>query len=210
MQLTVPGRSKARRIATVPLPEALGGEAPIEVPRGLGPAASDLAQELALGALIGGNLFGRLAMGPALRSITDKSERGKVLNRSWRRYGTVNTLSVATLVGAWLPAREFELGAPWNRKRDRRLVFVKDVAVGTVAVTGLVSAVTGMLFAGAAEGGAVPMESGSEPAAEASPRATKLKRLINALGAIDLGAQAGLLALNVGMRRRRTRRLLAR
>lgn len=181
----------------------------IEVPRGFGPAVSDLGQELALAALIGGNLFGRLAMGPALAQISDKAERGKVLNRSWRRYGTVNSLSLAVLVGAWVPARRFELGAPWSRKRDRRLVFVKDVTVGAVAVTGLSSALAGVVFAKQEAGGAVPLESGSEPAAETPPRAARIRRIAATLGAANLVAELSLLTLNVGLRRGKTRRLLA-
>jgi hypothetical protein len=50
------------------------------------------AHDLALAALIGGNLFGRVAMNPALTDVSDKTERGRVLNRAWRRYGAVNSL----------------------------------------------------------------------------------------------------------------------
>jgi hypothetical protein len=182
----------------------------LKLPSNLGPLIPELAQELALAALIGGNLFARVAMGPALARITDKSERGKVLNTSWRRYGFVNSLSLAVLVGAWLPARQSELNTPWYRRRDRTGILVKDVVVGTVAATGLVSAAGGMVFAGSAPGGGVPMESGEETAAEAPRRATRIKRVLNTLGAINLGAEVALLSLGVLSRRRRTRRLLKR
>jgi hypothetical protein len=63
------------------------------------------AHDLALAALIGGNLFARVAMHPALTDVGDKTERGKVLIRAWRRYGVVNSLALGTLVVGWLPGR---------------------------------------------------------------------------------------------------------
>ena len=56
------------------------------------PILARASQDVALAALIGGNLFGRVALNPALEDVSDKSERGRVLNRAWRRYGTVNSL----------------------------------------------------------------------------------------------------------------------
>lgn len=49
-------------------------------------------------ALLGGDLFARAAMHPALAGISDPGERGRVLNRSWRRYGTVNLLGLGAAV----------------------------------------------------------------------------------------------------------------
>jgi len=40
------------------------------------------AHDVRLAALIGGNLFARVAMHPSLSESSDKRERGKVLNRS--------------------------------------------------------------------------------------------------------------------------------
>ena len=121
------------------------------------------AQDLALAALIGGNLFGRVAMHPALTEVTDKTERGKVLNRAWRRYGAVNSLALGTLVAGWLPARRNDADARRCSPAERRLVLAKDVAMGAVLVTGLASAAGGVRFSHQAPGGAVPMSSGHDP-----------------------------------------------
>lgn len=169
----------------------------------LRPALLELGQELSLAALIGGNLFGRVAMGPALESISDKAERGKVLNRSWRRYGTVNSLALATLVGTWIPARQAQLGKLWVSRTDRALALAKDVTVGAVAVTGLASAAGGLAFSFAGPSGAVPLESGSEPAPETPGRAARLKRVVNSLGAANLGCEVALVAVNVTLLQRR-------
>lgn len=171
-------------------------------------AAGRAAHDLALGALIGGNLFGRVAMHPALTEVSDATQRGQVLNRAWRRYGTVNSLSLLTLVGSWLLARRSEARAMSGREAN--LVRAKDLAMGAVAVTGLASATSGVGFA---QQGAVPMTSGREPAPEAPPRAARIKRVVNALSALHLGAAIVLLAVNatlsqLGFRRPPARRTL--
>ncbi len=48
-------------------------------------SAGRAAHDVALGALIGGNLFARAAMHPALRLVSDPHERGRVVNRAWQR-----------------------------------------------------------------------------------------------------------------------------
>ena len=49
------------------------------------------AHDIGLAGLLGGNLFGRLAMHPSVTEISDPAERGKVVNAAWRRYGAVNS-----------------------------------------------------------------------------------------------------------------------
>ncbi len=163
-----------------------------DIQAGAGRAAHDLA----LASLIGGNLFGRLAMHPALTDVSDATERGRVLNRAWRRYGTINSLALVTLVAGWLPERRHKAHSRFRTRTERTLTTAQDIALGAVVVTGLASAASGVGFAQQAPGGAVPMESGTEAAPEAPPRAAKLKHLLNALGALHLGACIGLLGVN--------------
>lgn len=171
-----------------------------------GTGALHLGQELSAAALVGGQLFGRLAMGPALRQIADKRERGKLLNASWRRYGTVNSASLAVLVGTWIPIRQAELERRLLGRTDRTLIYVKDATVAAVAVTGLISAAGGVAFASEEPEGAVPLESGSQPAAETPGRAAKLKRAINSLGAVNLACELALVAVNVALHQRQASR----
>jgi hypothetical protein len=63
------------------------------------------AHDIGLAGLLGGNLFGRLAMHPSVTEISDPAERGKLVNAAWRRYGTVNSLSLAAVVAGWAGAR---------------------------------------------------------------------------------------------------------
>ncbi|MGI8714573.1 MAG: hypothetical protein ACR2NR_15630 [Solirubrobacteraceae bacterium] len=178
--------------------------------RRLAPLAGQLAQEASLAALLGGNLFGRVAMHPALADVSDKSERGQVLNGAWRRYGTVNSLALVGLVAGWASTRGDERGPRWSSRRRATLVLSKDIAVGAVVVTGLASAVGGVGFAQQAPDGAVPMDSGSETAAETPARAATLKRVVNVLGGLNLAAELSLVAVNALLQRSGSRGLLAR
>src|SRR5579884_2221174 len=151
------------------------------------------AHDLGLAALIGGNLFGRFAMHPALTDVSDKRERGRVLNRAWQRYGTINSLALVALVAGWLPAR---LTEPRRRaQRERQLAQARDAAVAAVVVTGLASAAGGVGFAHQAPKGAVPMKSGREPAPETPARAASIKHVVNALGALNLVAEIALMGI---------------
>jgi hypothetical protein len=179
------------------------------------PDVGRAAHDLALAGLIGGNLFGRLAMHPALTDVSDKTERGKVLTRAWRRYGVVNSLALGTLVAGWLPGRLNRGDARGLSPRERCLLLAEDVAMGAVVVTGLASAAGGVGFSHQAPGGAVPMASGHDPAPETPARAARLKRVLNALGAANLAAGVALLAVNsaqtqVRLRRRPSRRTACR
>lgn len=116
--------------------------------------------------------------------------------RAWRRYGTVNSLALGTLVAGWLPAR-LSGTSPWRQDgRDGQSARAQDVAMAAVVVTGLASAAGGVGFAQQAPEGAVPMSSGHDPAPEAPPRAARLKRIVNALSAVNLAADLALLAVN--------------
>src|SRR3954447_12122102 len=118
------------------------------------------AHDVGLAGLLGGNLFGRLALHPSVTEISDPAERGKVVNAAWRRYGTVNSVSLAAVAVGWLGARLDE-AAPRNLGvRERRLAVARDVLLGAVATTGLATAVEGMRFAKMAPEGAVPLADG--------------------------------------------------
>ncbi|MFZ0043465.1 MAG: hypothetical protein WAK93_19305 [Solirubrobacteraceae bacterium] len=160
------------------------------------PLGAQLAQDIALAALLGGNLFGRVAMHPALADVSDKRERGQVLNDAWRRYGTVNSTALLALVGGRLVTRRRETSGRWTPSAQQTAVTIKDVAVGAVVVSGLASAASGVGFAQQAPDGAVPMDSGSEPAAETPTRAANLKHLVNLLGGLNLAAELALVAVN--------------
>jgi hypothetical protein len=171
------------------------------------------AHDIGLAGLLGGNLFGRLALHPSVTEIRDKAERGKVVNAAWRRYGAVNSLSLAAVAAGWVGARAEEARPRHLSPAERRLAIAKDALVGVVAVSGLATAAQGILFAKQAPGGAVPLDDGDHAAAEATAAQRRAKRRLNALGLVSLAAEAGLVGVNAalsqeGFRRAPRRRAL--
>jgi hypothetical protein len=168
------------------------------------------AHDLGLAGLLGGNLFGRLALHPSVTAISDESERGMVVNAAWRRYGTVNAVSLLAVGVGWVGARANEAADRRLSDEERRLARAKDALVAVVAATGVASAVQGMRFAAQAPKGAVPLRDGDHAAANASVQARRAKRRLNALGAVSLAAEGALVAVNAALNQRSFRRPPAR
>src|SRR3954449_4292627 len=192
-----------RPVAAPGLAVRRAGE-PWEMPSLLPPSvpvsqAGRAAHDLGLAGLLGGTLFGRLALHPAVTAISDPRERGEVVNAAWRRYGLVNGLGLAALVGGWAGARAAEARGRELSGRERRLARAKDALVGATALAGLASAVEGVRFSRTAPDGAVPLRDGDHTTADASPASRALKARLNALGTVTLAAEAGLVAVNAAL-----------
>jgi hypothetical protein len=178
-------------------------------------AGGRVLHDLSAAALFGGNLFARVGMHPALASISEPRERGTVVNRAWRRYGRVNSASLAAVLAGWGLARRDEASDRMLSGRERQLAKLKDATVVAVAATGVSSAVAGVLFARMEPHGSVALDDGNEPAPQTPEREARAKRLLNALGAAHLMTSGALVAVNatlaqIGFRRPPARRLLRR
>ena len=178
-------------------------------------SAGRAAHDIGLAAIIGGNLFARIGMHPAVAEIDDPRERGKVVNAAWRRYGTVNSLGLSALVVGWAAARAGEARPGMLSAREGRLASAKDVAVAVVAITGVAAGLEGMRFGSMEPEGAVPLAHGDSASAEATGGERRSKRVLSALGSCHLGAALALAAINAtlaqaGHRRPPVRRLLRR
>jgi len=168
------------------------------------------ASEIGMAGLLGGALFGRLALHPALVGISDPAERGKVLNASWRRYGMVNSLSLAAVVAGWVGARAAEARDENLSAREQRLARVKDGFVAASALTGVATAVQGNRFAHSAPAGAVPLRDGDHTTAGATDEQARRKRVVSLLGLASIGANVGLVAANAALAQENFRRPPAR
>jgi hypothetical protein len=178
-------------------------------------SAGRAAHDIGLAALLGGNLFGRLAMHPALSRVSDERERGEVVNAAWRRYGTFNSVGLAAVLAGWAGARLGEAQPRYLNDRERTLARAKDVAVVAVAVTGVASAAEGVRFGRSAPDGGVPLEDGNRTADDSSASQSRNKRILNALGGASLVAELALVGINASLaqanfRRPPARRLLKR
>jgi hypothetical protein len=164
------------------------------------------AHDIGLAGLLGGNLFGRLALHPSVTEISDKAERGKLINAAWRRYGIINSLSLGAVVTGWLGARANEAAPSRLSEAERRLAVAKDALVGVVALTGAVTAAEGLRFSRQAPGGAVPLEDGDHAATEATEAQHRAKARLNALGLASLTADLALVAVNAALAQQGFRR----
>jgi hypothetical protein len=160
--------------------------------------------------VLGGTLFGRLALHPAVTSISDPRERGEVVNAAWRRYGTVNALALAAVTAGWAGARAAEARDRNLSERERLLARWKDGLVAAVLATGVVTAAEGMRFARMAPDGAIPLADGDHAMPDAPPKAARLKRRLNVLGLVTVTAEAALVAVNAALSQEGFRRPPAR
>jgi hypothetical protein len=168
-------------------------------PRALPAQLVRAAHDAGAAGLLGGSLYGRYALHPAVARLADPRERGKVVNAAWRRYGVVNGLSLVAVTGGWLAARASEARPRLLSQRERVLSGVKDGLVAAVTVGGLATALAGVRFAGQAPDGAVPLATGSKPAPETTREAARLKRRLDRLGAFTTAAELGLVAVNAAL-----------
>jgi hypothetical protein len=178
-------------------------------------AVGRATHDVGLSALLGGNLFARVGMHPALSKVSDPRERGAVTNAAWRRYGTVNSLSLAAVIAGWAGARLGEAQPRYLSDRERSLARAKDIAVAAVAVTGVAAAADGVRFGKSAPGGAVPLNDGNTAASGSTSGQARSKRALNALGAASLLSEVALAGINAALsqtnfRRPPARRLLKR
>ena len=148
--------------------------------------------KMGLGICLGGTLFGLIALNPSVERISNKSERGRVLNEAWARFQTIGTLAMGVTVAMWrlggLKRAESDL--------DPTLAGIKNILLGGALVTSVASALVGMRIARQAPEGATPVESGTEPAPETPEEAARSQRLSAFLGLATVAQVAGVLGLS--------------
>jgi hypothetical protein len=141
---------------------------------------------------LGGTLFGLIALNPSVARISDRSERGRVLNEAWTRFQTAGTLAMVLTVATWrlggLKQAESDL--------DASLAGLKNILLGGALLTSVASAIAGRRIARQAPEGDTPVESGAEPAPETPEEAARSQRLSAFLGVATVALVAGVLGLS--------------
>jgi hypothetical protein len=150
--------------------------------------------ELGLAAGFGGNLFGQLALNPAVAEIQSKRERGKVTHVAWDRYKSVNAASLAVMAGTWIAGRTMLSGREVGNT-SRMLTLTKDILVGGALVGGIGAMVFGRMLDREMTISNEPIQSGSKPAAETKRKVADLQRLTNGFGRLNVVMNAAVLAV---------------
>ena len=151
-----------------------------------------VAHNLGMSAWFGGTLFGQVALNPTVSSISDRSERGRVLNEAWGRFNAANVAAIAATLLTWRLGSlkdDAELRAP-------ALTRLKNLLLGGAAVTGIASSILGARIAKQSSEGDTPVESGTQPAPETPEEAASSQRLISLSGPSNLALLAGVLAVS--------------
>jgi hypothetical protein len=148
--------------------------------------------KVGLGVTLGGTLFGLVALNPTVERISDRRERGRVLNEAWMRFQTIGVLAMGVTVAMWrlggLKEAESDL--------DATLAGIKNVLLGGALLTSVASAILGRRIARQAPEGATPVESGTEPAPQTPQVAARSQRLSALLGAATVALVAGALGMS--------------
>lgn len=161
-------------------------------------SAAWLVHDLGLAASIGGTLFGRAALQPALYKITRPEERDLVSAEAWQRFSLINLVGHAAFALPWLAGRKKLTGLTVSR-RARSLTRMKDIFVIASLVTGVSSVVLSRLLARRGIEGRGPQAViESERFGHDSPdvaRTRAIQRSVGTLGLMNMIATTGVAAL---------------
>jgi hypothetical protein len=152
-------------------------------------SAAWVAHDLGLATAIGGALYGKLAMHPALR-VADAATRDRVADLAWRRFSIWNLAAHGVVAASWLVGRSLLSGREAGAAA-RPLTLAKDVCVATSLASGVGATVLGRWL-----GRRVRADAGPASAADGRARGESraLDRAVDAVGTVNLLANVGALA----------------
>ena len=150
---------------------------------------------LGLAAGFGGSLFGRIALNPSARLISDKQDRARIVNAAWNGYNIVNAVGLGTTALTWLVGRSAISGRAISPEA-RKLVIAKDFLMGATIVSGFVNLLSGGFLAKKSFQDGIPMESGYKASPEAPEDVKNATRLVNGLGLFSIISMAGLIGVS--------------
>lgn len=157
--------------------------------------AAWIAHDLGLAVGVGGTLFGKVALHPATRSVSDPRERGKVANEAWQTFSNYQLVGLGLVALTWFTGRSKLSGGEVDAT-SRALTLTKDALVVGALGTAIASAVTGRKMAAQSPNGATPVSSDGDTLSPGAPQTAKtLKGAVDVLGMVNLICGAGVMAV---------------
>ena len=154
-------------------------------------SAAWIAHDVGLATAIGGTLFGREALHPALREgIDDQNDRDRVADAAWRRFSWVNLAGHAAMASTWFAGRALLTGREVDRL-SRPLTLAKDALIVASLATGVASLVLGRIL-----GKQVREQA---PTMQDRERVETLRRAVSAVGLVNLVANVGILGVTAAL-----------
>ena len=159
-------------------------------------SAAWVAHDLGLAAAVGGALFGRTAMNPAVKQLRNAKWREKVNEDAWSRYAPIMLAAHAAVAVPWLVGR-LMLSGKEAGGTARGLTLAKDVLVGVSVVTAVASAVMGKLRARRYERERDAHEVGEANALPDNQQheRTAMDAVASVVGMVNLAANAGVMGV---------------
>ncbi len=154
------------------------------------------AHDVGLAAWLGGSMFGKFAHNPSLTRISSHAERGKVANAAWNGYNPINAVGLGVAALGWTAARLTDDRPDALPANEQALATAKDVLMGLAVVGGIANGIQGARLAKQGPDGAVPIESGTEPATETPQEAARIQRSLGVLGNLNIATGVALVAVN--------------
>lgn len=162
------------------------------------PAVSTAAwalHDLGLATSFGGSLFGRVALQPAVGTVSNPKERGELIHDAWKRFNWVNLASHGLVAATWFAGRTGLTGRSLG-KQARRLVKAKDALIVTSLVSGVTSMIAGQRGIREPESKEVPPFGPKGRVSEdASPHARRAQNVTDAAGVVNAASLAGIMGI---------------
>lgn len=166
------------------------------------PAASTAAwalHDLGLATSFGGSLFGRVALQPAVGTVSNPKERGELIHDAWKRFNWVNVVSHGVFAATWFAGRTGLSGRTLG-KQARRLVKAKDALVVTSLLSGVTSMIAGQQGIREPESKEVPPFGPKGRVSEhASSKARVAQTVTDTAGVINVASIAGILGITAAL-----------
>ena len=153
-------------------------------------SAAWIAHDVGLATAIGGTLFGREALHPALREgIDDQEDRDRIADLAWRKFSWVNLAAHGAMAATWFAGRTLLSGREVNRL-SRPLTVAKDALIVGSLATGIASIVLGR---------ALGRRVRREATLADRERTETLRRAVGATGLVNLAANVGILGVTAAL-----------
>jgi len=161
-------------------------------------SAAWMAHDVGLATAIGGTMFGREALQPALGEISDRKEREQVSSTAWRRFSWINLAGHAAFAATWFVGRSMLSGRSVS-STARRLTVAKDVLVIASLATGIGSIILGRVLGARVCGDRGGEQATSGGSREGEQGTQKLRTAVNALGMANLVANLGIAGVTTAL-----------
>ena len=149
-------------------------------------SAAWAVHDVGLATAIGGSLFGKAALEPALDEISSPRERDRVSTDAWRRFSWVKLGAHVAFAAPWFIGRTMRDGSEVSA-RASALTRAKDVLVGVSVVTGIATHFIGLELGKRSDRGQGP-EQGEK-------KSKLLERIVATLGSINTLANVGVMGV---------------